>query len=386
MPRLKLLLLLAFAHLAVDTIALVVQPLWPDLRSGLKLSDAQFQAAFILWSLANSLLQLPIGYWAERHQARWLIWAGPAVAAACVGGVGVVDSFWGLCLLLAAGGAGIAAFHPEAAAVVASCAPNNRSRALSIFSIGGYLGQAIGPFYAGKLTAASGLPAVAWTVVWGWMALVVVGLGLRHAPTQVAHAETAAIPLGQLLSGKKKVVALLVALGVLRVTPVLGVPLALAFAIKETGGANDDVGSAQSLFMAAIGAGSIACAAFANRSNERRAFCSLPLAAAASLAVCPSAPSMLLFACVALSGFALGATLPLLVSCGQEILPQGQRVASGLTMGVTWGLASPLAAGTIELFDRLHRPADAFYVFAAVAAASSALCLELPGREASGDN
>jgi FSR family fosmidomycin resistance protein-like MFS transporter len=381
-PRLKLLLLLALAHVVVDTIALVIQPLWPDLRSGLALSDAQFQGAFVLWNVANSLLQLPIGYWAERHQARWLIWAGPALAAACVSGVGLVGSFWGLCLLLAAGGAGIAAFHPEAAAMVASCAPGNRSRALSVFSIGGYLGQAIGPLYAGTLTAAYGLSAVAWTLVWGWIALAAVSLGLRCAPSSVAVAEMSVVPLGRLLSGKKKALALLVALGVLRVTPVLGVPLALAFALKETGGANDDVGFAQSLFMAAIGAGSVACAALANRSNQRRAFCLLPLAATAALAVCPSAPSTLVLACVALSGMALGATLPLLVACGQEMLPQGQRVASGLTMGVTWGLASPLAVGTVELFDRLNRPAGAFYVFAGVAAASSFLCVGLPDREA----
>ena len=38
---------------------------------------------------------------------------------------------------------------------------------------------------------------------------------------------------------------------------------------------------------------------------------------------------------IALSSFTLGETLPLLVSCGQEMLPQGQHVASGLTMGVT---------------------------------------------------
>ncbi|HVW35673.1 MAG TPA: hypothetical protein VHB99_00140, partial [Pirellulales bacterium] len=66
MSSLKLLLLLAFAHVVVDTIAFVLQPLWPDLRSELSLSDAQFQASFVLWSLANSVLQLPIGYWAER--------------------------------------------------------------------------------------------------------------------------------------------------------------------------------------------------------------------------------------------------------------------------------------------------------------------------------
>ncbi|HET6882495.1 MAG TPA: MFS transporter [Pirellulales bacterium] len=135
----KLLLFTALAHIVVDTVALAVQPLWPDLRYRLALSDSEFQTAYLLWNVANSLLQLPIAYWADRHHARWLIWAGPVVGAACVGCVGFADSFVALCLLLTLGGAGIAAFHPEAAALAASSMPENRSRALSVFSIGGYL-------------------------------------------------------------------------------------------------------------------------------------------------------------------------------------------------------------------------------------------------------
>jgi MFS transporter, FSR family, fosmidomycin resistance protein len=374
----KLLLLLAISHVAVDTVALVIQPLWPDLRSRLALDDAQFQIAFVLWNLANSLLQLPIGYWAERHSAKWLIWAGPALGVACVSAVGLIDSFFALCLLLSLAGVGIAAFHPEAAALAASCAPENRSRALSIFAIGGYLGQALGPLYAGKLTAAYGLPAIVWTLAWGWAAFAVIAFGLRRAPPPAAHADRPSLPLGRLLHGKKKSLALLVGLGVLRVAPMAGVPLALAFAIKEAGGTNADIGFAQSLFMGAIGAGSIGCAFFIHHENERLAFWSLPLAASALLLVCPTASPALLRLCIVGSGFTMGVALPVLVSLGQQLLPDGQRIASGLTMGATWGLASPVAAGAIELFDRLGQPAAAFYALAGILAASSALCFALP--------
>ncbi len=381
MSPLKLLLLLTSAHVAVDTIALAIQPLWPDLRSGLSLGDAQFQAVYVLWNLTNSLVQLPISYWAERRQARWLIWAGPVLSAACIGAVGLTHSFATLCLLLVLAGVGIAAFHPEAAAMAAACALANRSRALSVFAIGGYLGQALGPLYAGKLTAVHGLSAVAWTPAWGWLAFAVVAVALLPRPAPTMHAEQSVPALRELFRGKKRAMGLLVALGVLRVAPVLGVPLGLAFAIKEAGGSNADIGFSQSLFMLAIGAGSIACALFVHRHNERRALWALPLPAAALLLAAPMALSSLLLTCVVLGGLFLGATLPMLVSCGQQLLPRGQRIASGLTMGVTWGLASPVAAGTIELFDRLGRPAAAFYVFAGLIVASSLLCAGLPRSE-----
>lgn len=379
----KLLLFIAFAHIVVDTVALAIQPLWPDLCSRLALGDSEFQTAYLLWNVANSLLQLPIAYWADRHHARWLIWAGPVVGAACVGCVGFADSFWLLCLLLTLGGAGIAAFHPEAAALAAASMPENRSRALSVFSIGGYVGQAIGPLYAGQLSAAYGLAAISWTIVWAWAALLVVGLGVRRAPMPKAVAEVPASSLRRLWQGKVGAVSALVAVGVLRVAPVAGVPLALAFGIKESGGSNADVGFAQSVFMAAIGAGSLACAVFVRSRHERPVFWLLPLTAATSLFLCPSTSGMALMAFIGVTGLAVGVTLPMLVSFGQQLLPDGQRLASGLMMGVTWAIASPIAAGTVELFEHLQRPGSAVYAFGAILVASSALCHLLPaGKDA----
>jgi FSR family fosmidomycin resistance protein-like MFS transporter len=377
LPRLKLLLLLAFAHIVVDTVALVIQPLWPDLRAGLAMSDSQFQLAYVLWNVTTSLFQLPIGYWADRHHARWLIWAGPAVGVACIGCVGFVDSFAVLCVLLIVGGFGIAAFHPEAAALAASCAPDNRSRALSIFAIGGYVGQALGPLYAGNLTAAYGMPAIVWTMAWGWAVLVAVGFGLRRAPMPAVVNLPTAHCNGS-LRGRGPVASLLVVVGILRVAPVLGMPLTLAFATKEAGGTNADVGFAQAIFMAAIGAGSAACALFVGRNNERSLFWTLPLATAALLIVCPLVSPKLLLACVGTAAFTLGVTLPVLVSYGQQILPGAQRIANGLTMGVTWAVASPIAAGAVEWSERIEQPTGAFYAFAGIIVASSVLCIWLP--------
>jgi hypothetical protein len=63
---------------------------------------------------------------------------------------------------------------------------------------------------------------------------------------------------------------------------------------------------------------------------------------------------------------------------GQQLLPHRQRIASGLMMGVTWAVASPIAAGTIELFEHLDCPVDSLYAFGAILGASSALCCCLP--------
>ena len=87
----------------------------------------------------------------------WLLWAGPLAAIVCLGSIGLTQSPLVLAILLIVAGLGIAAYHPEAAALAGSCAPENRSRAMSIFIMGGFLGQATGPIYSGNLVDALGL-------------------------------------------------------------------------------------------------------------------------------------------------------------------------------------------------------------------------------------
>lgn len=362
--------------------ALAIQPLWPDLRSRLSMGDVEFQTAYLVWNVANSLLQLPVAYWADRHHARWLIWAGPAVGAVCIGCVGIVDSFLVLCLLLTLGGAGLAAFHPEAAVLAASSMPENRSRALSVFSIGGYIGQAIGPVYAGQLSAAYGLAALLWTILWAWLALVIVGFGVRRAPRPDVAADVPHVSRQRLLRGRSGSVVLLVTVGMLRVAPMAGVPLALAFSINESGGDNADIGLMQSVFMASVGAGSLACALFVRRRRERFLFWLLPLIGAVALGLCPTTSHSVLLVLTGVSGLAVGVTLPMLVSFGQQLLPHGQRVASGLMMGATWAFASPIAVGTIELFERLQKPGNSLYAFAGLLGMSSALSYTLRPNQA----
>ena len=60
------------------------------------------------------------------------------------------------------GGLGVAAYHPEAAALAGSSTPGQRSRAMSIFATGGFLGQSIAPYYSGAIDYTS---SSIWSVV-----------------------------------------------------------------------------------------------------------------------------------------------------------------------------------------------------------------------------
>lgn len=383
--RLKLmplaLLLLAAAHGLVDAFAAILQPLWPDLQRSLLLDSGSIQWAFVLWTLATSVSQLFFGYFGDRDQGRWMLWAGPLVSVLCLSAIGWADSLPVLCTLLVFAGLGIAAFHPEAAALAGASSPENRSRAMSLFAVGGYLGQTIGPIYSGVLTTRWGMAALAWSAIWGIAggALLLAGLRnvmtARHAPPAEPRSRLSFV---QIIHGRRRRLLLILLIGMLRVMPAMGVPLALAYALSTRRATNEEIGLIQAVFMGGIGCGGFACAMLIGRRTERLALWALPLAVVPPLVLCPIAGPWMLALCVGVAGFILGSTMPVLVSYGQQLLPEGQRVASSLTMGVTWGLAGAAVAGTMALLNRIGQPSAAFYLFAGGVVVSSVLCAWLP--------
>ena len=377
----SLLALLSASHFLVDIVAGTINPLWPALEQHLSLERGGILWVYVCWSLATSFSQLIFGLWADRIPCRWLIWAGPLVAILSISCVGLAPSTWSLSCLFLIGGLGIAAFHPEAAAMSGAVLPAVRSRAMAIFALSGYIGQSIGPYYSGVITDWLGLEGLTWGIVWGLPVLLILSLGLRGLPaahpTHAAHHERGAVrwPLG--------VLTLLLVVGALRILPALGVPLALAYLLEASSASTAVIGAVQSAFMAGIGIGSMVCAAFLKRHWERAALWIFPLIATPLLATLSFVTDWTLVALVGTCGVLLGVTMPVYISYGQQLLPHGQRVASSITMGVSWGIGGGAVALAMGLFQSLDALSSIFFFFAAASVASSLLCHWLPRTEPS---
>lgn len=377
---LTMLALLAAAHFVVDIVASTTNPVWPSLEQNLALDRGGLLWVYVCWSLSTSFSQLFFGLWADRHPCRWLIWAGPLVAMLCISCVGWAGTSWSLALLFVIGGFGVAAFHPEAAATAGALLPAQRSRAMAIFALCGYLGQSVGPYYSGVMTDAFGLRGLTWGILWGLPLVFTLWICLRGMPTPTfpIHSRSdsrqrAPLPVGVML--------LLLAVGALRIMPALGVPLALAYLLGTTSTSTAVIGAVQSAFMAGIGVGSMACAAFVHRRGERTALWVFPLLAAPLLAILSLVSGWTLVALVGTSGLLLGVTMPVYISYGQQLLPHGQRVASSITMGVSWGLGGGCVAAAMAVFNALESLGSIFLFFATTAAASSLLCRWLPSSD-----
>src|SRR5262245_13300494 len=255
-PASGLLSLLVFAaamHFLVDTVAGMLNPLWPRLDVHYRLAGWESAGLFFLWQMTTSLSQLGFGLYGDRFQARWLIWAGPLAAVVCLGSIGLTHSPLVLAVLLSIAGLGIAAYHPEAAALAGSCAPEHRSRAMSIFIMGGFLGQATGPIYSGNLVDALGLPGMAWNIGAGLLAaalLIPFSRGLL-APRETASRP--AVALRDALRRKLGWLLLVLAIGSLRIIAAGGIPIFLSYLMEARGASAAETGGVQSAFMLGIG-------------------------------------------------------------------------------------------------------------------------------------
>jgi len=376
--------LLAATHFLVDIVAGTTSPLWPTLEENLRLKTGGVLWVYVAWMIATSFSQLLFGFWADRHHSRWLIWMGPGVAILCISCVGLVNSQLALALLFVAGGLGIAAFHPEAAATAGSLMPGQRSRAVAIFALSGYLGQAAGPFYSGMVTDRFGVRGLSMGIVWGLPILFILCLGLRGAPVVSSHDATANVPKRD-AAGKRSLIALLLAVGALRILPALGVPLSLAYTLKSTDASNAVIGAVQSSFMAGIGLGSLVCAAFVRPKWEHTVLWVLPLCAAPLLATLAYVDGWTLAGLVGTCGLLLGVTMPVYISYGQQLLPHGQRVASAITMGVSWGIGGGIVAAVLWVCMKYDSISSIFAFFAVAAILSGGLCYFLPDPNLSRD-
>ena len=374
----SLLFFAAATHFLVDAVAGTLNPLWPRLDTHFQLVAWQNAGLFFLWQMTTSVSQFVFGVYGDRFHSRWLLWAGPLAALVCLGSIGLTHSPWILAGLLIISGLGIAAFHPEAAALAGSCAPEHRSRAMSIFTMGGFLGQAVGPVYSGSMVEWRGLPGLVWGIGAGLiLAAIIAPLGRGMLTQPVHHAKTH-VRLSDLFRGRTRDLLLVLVIGSLRIIAASGVPVLLGYLLKTRHIGAAETGVVQSAFMLGIGLGGFACATLLRPHHERPILWLGPLLATPVLLVIPWTGGLLLSTLVCATGLLLGISLPVLISYGQQLMPDSQRIASSITMGVSWGIGGGIVSLILAASQYAERFEPAFISFAVATALSSALCIWLP--------
>src|SRR5262245_6561990 len=337
-PDTRVLGLLALGHLVVDMNQGSIAPLLPFLKPVFGLSYAASAVILLAASMTSSLVQPVFGYLADRAPRRWLLPWSVLLAAVGVSLAGLAPSYWSLLLLVVVSGLGVAAYHPEGYRTANQVAGDRKATGLSLFSIGGNIGIALGPPAVTLLVPRFGLPGTLGLLGPGVVVaalLATVLPGLVPAPTQPV-ASRARAGTGRDMRGA---MALLIAVVTVRSWTQLGLVTYVPFLYVDALGKDPRlVGPLLFLFLGAGAVGTLAGRPLADRWGPRRYIV---------MSLLVSIPLIVLFlwrpdswigvAALAATGFVLVSSFSVTVALGQAYLPRHLGMAAGLIVGLAIG-------------------------------------------------
>jgi FSR family fosmidomycin resistance protein-like MFS transporter len=350
----RAILCLALMHGLVDSVAMFIEPLWPEFRKSLHLNERQLFALLSITSVAPNFSQLLFGYVQDRYGSRYLLWLGPVIAAVMLSLQGVAQTAWLLTGFLTIGYIAVGSFHPEAAVSAAQALPDQRTRGLSLFMVGGTAGLGIGPMLSGNLVKYFGLASLAWLAIPTFVLVLAIYFVFHRSSPAAATPKTVERHLPQ-VGNRWKLALLLLSVCSLRVVPNSGLTKALAFTLEARGFDTNVIGNMQSLFLVSGSIGMLLVGARFGHGSERRLMILSPLASIPPLIglAIPDCPTWLTLALLVPAGVILIGTTPAMVAYAHQLFPRDAGMASALTMGLSWGISGLMVAEIISwIIDR----------------------------------
>ena len=173
---------LTFTHTILDSYANLFPHLQPRLLDNLASASTRNSYAGILisiYSIFSSLGQVFFGWLSDRVRTVHFITFGVALTVIGLSLVSIVPSESIVFLLLAIGGTGVAAFHPQATTYAGALAAETRGMGISIFLTSGNIGRAIGPVILLFIPYRMGYGHLMWEMIPGLIVALLVPMVLK---------------------------------------------------------------------------------------------------------------------------------------------------------------------------------------------------------------
>ncbi|MBD0693042.1 MFS transporter [Streptomyces sp. CBMA123] len=337
--------LLSVGHSCVDVYQGAVAALVPFLVAERGYGYAAVSGVVLAASLLSSVAQPLFGALTDRWPLPWLLPVSTLLGGAGIALSGVGGSYGLTLAWVALSGVGVAAYHPESARVARAVAGSGGSghRGMAWFSLGGNLGFAAAPLLVAAVVGLGGLrltPLLALPALAGAALCLPV---LRELARRRAAGAGTAPRTGQ--DDRTSFVKLSLAV-VCRSIVFTGLSTFLSLYAAQRLGGGTAAGTAALVVLYAGGAvGSLLGGALAERWGRVAVARSSYLVAAVAVAGVLVVPGPGLYVCVALTSAGLYVPFSLQVTLGQDYLPSRIGTASGITLGLTvsvGGLASPV--------------------------------------------
>jgi FSR family fosmidomycin resistance protein-like MFS transporter len=368
---------LALGHMMVDSCQGAVPALLPFLVSQRGYSYAAASGLVLAATVSSSVIQPFFGHFSDRRSLAWLLAVGPVVAAVGIALVGITHTYAVTFLAVVLSGLGVAAYHPEASRFANYVSGPKRASGMSLFSLGGNVGVALGPVLITPLVLGLGLSGTLFMAVPGAIVALVVLTNLPHLVAfRPAHANDPA-NIGSPdddWSGFTRLAGVIAFRTFVYFGLITFVPLYYTGALDASKTAAN---TALTVMLIGGAFGTLIGGPLADRFGRRAVlFGSMTLLPPLILLfheLLPPASTIELF----FIGAAVIATFSVTVVMGQEYLPGRIGTASGVTLGLSIGLGG-LGAPLLGLVADKWGLNTTLYVLAVLPLGALALTFTLP--------
>lgn len=342
--------LISAGHFTNDLYGNLITALMPYLVLQGRISATLAGFILLTYLFGSSILQPVFGLISDRTGRRLFVAIGPLWVGLAAAAVGWAPGPLALFVLAGFGGIGTAAFHPQAASMVDRLSTGKKGWTMSLFSMGGNLGFALGPLVA----AALALAGLHWTavIILPGIALTVL-LAMLTPRREARRLSVTALPLRSAVKATWRSLSLIVAVIATRSSVQYALIIFLPLYYHARGG-SAEIGSYYAFVLSLAGAVGGLLGGRLSDTHGRKLVVVSSLALSTPLlflTLVTSGPAV--WPLLAASGALLLASNSVTVVQGQELLPASTGVASGLTLGFGFGLSGVLASVLTALSDHI---------------------------------
>jgi MFS transporter, FSR family, fosmidomycin resistance protein len=367
---------LSFGHCCADLSSSATSALLPFLVAERHYTYAAVGVFVLAASIGGALLQPLIGHYGDRTGALWLMPVGLVVAGAGIGVVGLVNDRTFALFAVGVCSLGVAAYHPEGARWARRAAGSTVATGMSIFSVGGGVGFALGPLLVAGAVVPLGLRGTPLLMVLPVVAAIALMVLLRRLGAQ-AHEDMKAEREQGRQAEEWWPFARIVLMNGVQSGVVSGlfayVPLYLVARGTSPGTSN----TMSTVMLSAAAVGTLVGGRAADRIGRRIVLIAPLLLLVPLIAAVPSLGFAALIPLAIAIGFAMNTNISLVIVLAQEYLPGRLGLASGVTVGISVGMGG-LVVALLGLLGDASGPSAVLYVVAGMPILAAALALTLP--------
>lgn len=350
----RALTLLSMGHMVADITSGALPAMLPFLKDALGLSYAMAGTIVLVSNMMSSVIQPAFGYLTDRKSLLWFLPLGSFCAALFLALVGWAPTYSLVLVLVVFSGLGVAIYHPEGWRVANYFAGEKKATGMSIFGVGGNLGFAFGPLMAAFFITNLGLRGSTLFVIPGAvMASTFLFSRFWRVDTTAIKKKGPSDPALEALRKALYPMSLLLGMVMFRSWTHIGMLTFIPFFyINYMKGDPMVAGNLLFAFLAAGTAGTFIGGPLADRFGHKRIILfSLGLS-------CPLFVLFLLssgvwaFIWLTLAGLILIFSFSVSMVMGQSFMPRNVGLASGLILGLSFGMGG-LGAAVLGFFADL---------------------------------